>query len=105
MPMTGVIPEPAVTSSSFCRRPATGGASTKSPSAWASWTSWPARASRTRVLRDGAVGDRLDGDRDVAVAARAVGQRVGAPQSHAVDVDADPDVLPGDVGRPSRDRA
>ena len=52
------------------------------------------------VVGDDAVGDRLDGDADAAVGARAVGQGVGAPQADAVDVDADADVLAGHVAGP-----
>ena len=95
--MTGVMPEPAVTSSSL-------------------------RGDRLRehelalrlleldhlagagavheVVGDDAVGDRLDGDADAAVGARAVGQGVGAPEADAVDVDADADVLTGHVAGP-----
>ena len=53
-----------------------------------------------QVVGDDAAGDRLDGEAQVAVAARAVGQRVGAPQAYAVDVDPDPDVLAGHVAGP-----
>ena len=42
----------------------------------------------------------LDGDGDVAVGARAVGQRVGAPLADAVDVDPDADVLARHVAGP-----
>jgi hypothetical protein len=52
------------------------------------------------VVADQPVGDRLDRDRDPAVGAGAVGQGVGTPLADAVDVDADPDVLPRDVPRP-----
>ena len=52
------------------------------------------------VVADEAVGDGLDGDRDAAVAARAVGERVGAPLAYAVDVDADAEVLAGHVAGP-----
>ena len=94
--MTGVMPEPAVTKSSFV----------------------PARrqhelAGRLLQVHEGArrrapdqvgahlaVRDRLDGDRDVAVGAGAVGQGVGPPLAYAVDVDADPDVLARDVAGP-----
>ena len=52
------------------------------------------------VVADQAVGDGLDGDRDAAVAARTVGQGVRPPLAYAVDVDADAEVLAGDVARP-----
>ena len=52
------------------------------------------------VVADEPVGDRLDRDRDPAVGAGAMGQGVGAPLADAVDVDADPDVLPRDVTGP-----
>ena len=45
------------------------------------------------VVADQAVRHGLDRDRDAAVGARAVGQRVGAPLADAVDVDADAEVL------------
>ena len=61
-----------------------------------------------QVVRDLAVGDRLGRDRDAARgdagrgrAVGAVGEAVGAPVAHAVDVDADPDVLPGHVAEPA----
>ena len=53
-----------------------------------------------QVVAHQAVGHGLDRDRDPAVGARAVGERVGAPLAYAVDVDADPDVLARDVARP-----
>ena len=98
MPITGVMPLPAVTNSTLCRAAA---GRTKSPAAWSSWTSVPGAGPLDQVVADLAVGDRLDGDRDAAVGARAGGQRVGAPLAHAVDVDADPDVLAGDVAGPA----
>jgi hypothetical protein len=52
------------------------------------------------VVAHQAVGDGLDGDGDAAVAARAVGERVGPPLAYAVDVDADAEVLAGDVAGP-----
>jgi len=52
------------------------------------------------VVAHDAAGDRLDGDADAAVLAGAVGQGVGAPEADAVDVDADPDVLPRHVAGP-----
>ena len=65
----------------------------------------PGLVSVDEVVADLAVGDRLDGDRDAAVGARAVGERVGAPLADAVDVDADPDVLAGHVAGPVLARA
>ncbi len=47
MPITGVMPEPAVTSSSFW---GIGWGSTNSPSACSSWIIWPRRAWCTRWL-------------------------------------------------------
>ena len=96
MPMTGVMPEPAVTKSSL------------------SWSLWQhelaggllevdERAGAglvDEVVADQAVGHGLDRDRDPAVGAGAVGQRVGAPLADAVDVDADAEVLAGHVAGP-----
>ena len=96
MPITGVMPEPAVTNRSL--PPSVG--STKSPAACSSWTSVPGLGVPDEVVADLAVGNGLDGDADPAVGARAVGQRVGPPLPYAVHVDADPDVLPGDVAGP-----
>ena len=45
MPITGVMPEPAVTMSSLR---GIGVGSTKSPSAWPRWTIWPGRTWCTR---------------------------------------------------------
>ena len=53
-----------------------------------------------QVVGDHAVGDGLDRDADAAVGTGAVGQGVGAPQAHAVDVDADAEVLAGHVAGP-----
>jgi hypothetical protein len=54
------------------------------------------------VVADLAAGDRLHRDGDAAVGPREVrGERVGPPLADAVDVDADPDVLAGDVARPA----
>ena len=53
-----------------------------------------------QVGADQAVGHGLDGDRDQAVAARTVGQGVGAPLADAVDVDADAEVLARHVAGP-----
>ena len=58
------------------------------------------RGAVDEVVADQAVGHGLDGDRDAAVAARAVGERVGAPLAYAVDVDADAEVLAGHVAGP-----
>ena len=52
------------------------------------------------VVADQTVGDGLHGDRDEPVGPGAVGQRVRAPLADAVDVDADPEVLAGDVAGP-----
>ena len=95
MPITGVMPEPAVTKSSLPtssgartrRRPARGGAACRA---------WVVH----EVVADQAVGHGLDRDRDQAVGARAVGERVGAPLAHTVDVDADADVLARHVAGP-----
>ena len=84
---------------------ASAAASTNSPAACSSWTIWPAPGAVHEVVADHAVGDRLDGDADAAVGARAVGQGVGAPLADAVDVDADPDVLAGHVAGPVLARA
>ena len=61
-----------------------------------------------QVVRDLAVGDGLGCDRDAVRrdagrrrAVGAVGQAVRPPVTHAVDVDADPDVLPGHVPEPA----
>ncbi len=96
MPMTGVMPEPAVTKSNLSRSEA----STNSPAACSRWTSVPGTELVDEVVADQAVGHGLDGDRDAAVGARAVGQRVGAPLADAVDVDADAEVLAGHVTGP-----
>ena len=98
MPITGVMPLPAVTNRS---RPGLGRGRTKSPVAWSSWISVPGLALADQVVADLAVGDRLDGDADPAVGARAGGQGVGAPQADAVDVDADAHVLAGHVAGPA----
>ena len=105
IPITGVMPEPAVTNSSLvfsAARRRSG--STNSPAACSRWSSVPGRVSRTMWLLTLPSGHGLDRDRDPAVGARAVGQRVGAPAADAVDVDADPDVLARARGRPSRRR-
>ena len=54
------------------------------------------------VGADHALRDRLDGDRDAAVGPVDRGrQRVRAPLAHAVDVEADPDVLASNVPGPA----
>ncbi len=60
----------------------------------------PGRSVVDEVVADQTVGHGLDGDRDPAVGARAVGERVGAPLADAVDVDADAEVLAGHVAGP-----
>ena len=97
MPMTGVMPEPAVTKSSLPTRSA---GSTNSPCGLLEVDQGAGLAVVHEVVADQAVGDGLDGDRDQAVGARAVGQRVGAPLADAVDVDADAEVLAGHVAGP-----
>ena len=97
MPITGVIPEPAVTISSCC---GIGIGSTKSPAACCRWTIWPRLGAVHQVLGDDAAGDRLDGDADVSVGTGAVGQRVAAPQADTVDIDADLEVLARRVPEP-----
>jgi hypothetical protein len=47
MPITGVMPEPAVTNSALAGR---AGGSTNSPVAWSRWTSVPGRVRCTRWL-------------------------------------------------------
>ncbi len=101
IPITGVMPEPAVTKSSLPGR----SASTNSPVACSRWTRVPGRKLVHEVVADQPVGDGLDGDRDQPVGARAVGEGVGAPLADAVDVDADPDVLAGHVAGPVVARA
>ena len=105
IPMTGVMPLPAVRKRTFA---GAGLGRVKSPVAWSSMTRVPARGLADQVGRDLAVGDRLgrDGDAPRRDAGRgravgAVGEAVGAPVAHAVDVDADPDVLPGHVAEPA----
>ncbi len=53
------------------------------------------------VVAHDAAGDRLDRDGQAAVGTRGRGQGVGAPLADALDVDADPDVLPGRVRAPA----
>ena len=98
MPITGVIPLPAVTNRvRRGQRPR----SVKSPAAWSRWISAPGRERADDVVADLAVRDGLDGDRQQAVGRLAHrGERVGAPVADAVHVDADPDVLAGAVPAP-----
>ena len=100
MLMIGVIPLPALTNSNF--DPAgSGSGSTNVPSTPPSRTIVPGRTPREEERRDLPVRDELRRDRDAAVGAPGVGgQRVGAPVVHAVDLDAQPQVLPGPVPRP-----
>ena len=96
MPITGVMPEPAVTKRKL---PPLG----RQHELAGRLLEVDERAGPQvvdEVVADQTVGDGLDGDRDEAVGAGAVGQRVGAPLADAVDVDADPDVLAGDVAGP-----
>ena len=87
MPITGVMPLPAVMNSTLSG-PRSG--RTKSPAAWSSWTSVPGLRAVHQVVADLAVGDRLDGDGDAAVGpVEGRGDRVGPPLADAVDVDAD----------------
>src|SRR6202022_3857655 len=63
------------------------------------------RGASHEVVGHLAVGDGLDGDRDAAVGPVGVGgQRVGAPLTHAVDIDTDADVLAGRMGAPAAAR-
>ena len=105
IPMTGVMPLPAVRKSTLA---GAGLGRVKSPVAWSSMTRVPGAGLAHQVVGDLAVGDRLgrDGDAPRRDAGRggavgAVGQAVGAPVAHAVDVDADPDVLAGHVAQPA----
>ena len=105
IPMTGVMPLPAVRKRTFA---GAGLGRVKSPVAWSSMTRVPGARGPDQVVGDLAVGDRLGRDGDAARrdagrgrAVGAVGEAVGAPVAHAVDVDADPDVLPGHVAEPA----
>ncbi len=91
MPMTGVMPLPAVTSAA-CAAPATG--STNSPIADSSRTIVPTGVSVHEMAGDDPALVLLDGDAQLAVALGAA-EGVDAPVAHAVDVDADADVLAG----------
>ena len=103
MPITGVMPLPAVRNSTFVGR--TGG-STKSPAAWSSMTSVPDAGAAHEVVADRSAVHGLHRDRDAAVGAVGVrGEGVGAPLAHAVDVDAETHVLARVRARASRARA
>ena len=95
MPITGVMPEPAVTKRSLAglgQHELAGGLLEVEQRAG------PGLADQ--VGADQAVGHGLDGDRDEAVATHAVGEGVGPPLADAVDVDADAEVLAGHVTGP-----
>lgn len=96
IPMTGVIPLPAVTKSADGGGPS---GTTKSPVAWSSMTSRPA-AQRRRGGRSPSPAMRL-----TVTASRSGGwagcHRVGAPVAHPVDIDAEPHVLPRRVRPPA----
>ncbi len=97
MPITGVMPEPAVTSSSFS------GMRLRQHELALGLLELDHLATAGlvhEVVGDDSVGDRLDGEADAAIGAGPVGQRVGAPQTHSLDLDADPDVLAGHVAGP-----
>ena len=96
MPITGVIPEPAVTNRN--RPPRVG--STKSPVACSRWTRVPGSARWTRWLLTTPSGTALTVIEMQAVGAGAVGQGVGAPLADPVDVHADAEVLARDVPGP-----
>ena len=105
IPMTGVMPLPAVRKSTFA------GAGRREGEVAGGLVEHDegARAGVAHeVGGDLALGDRLGRDGDAARrdagggrAVGAVGEAVGAPVAHAVDVDADPDVLAGDVPEPA----
>ncbi len=93
MPMTGVMPLPAVTNSSFS---GTGSGSTNSPAGG------PIRSSVPTGVRCASAPDTVPPGTAVTVTAstavvRAGGDRVGAPLPHAVEPGADPDELAGPV--------
>ena len=97
IPITGVMPEPAVTSSSLAGQRLR---QHELALGLVELDHLAGAGAVHQVVGDDAVGDRLDGDADAAVGARAVGQGVGAPEADAVDVDADADVLAGHVAGP-----
>ena len=99
MLMIGVTPLPALMNSSFC---GVGSGSTNSPSMLLERDDRPRLRRVDEVRRDLALVDLLGRDADQPVLAVGVGgQRVGAPVTHAVDVDSDADVLPGLVAGPA----
>ena len=102
IPITGVMPEPAVTSSSLRGHR---GRQDELALGLLQLEHLAGLGAVHEVVGDDTARDRLDGEAQVAVAARAVGQGVGAPEPDAVDVDPDPDVLARARGRPSRDPA
>ena len=98
MPITGVMPLPAVTNSVRAGG-ASGARSPRRPGRGA--PACPGCSERDHVVADRAARDRLDGDAKQPVgAAGGRGQRVGAPLADAVDVDAEADVLAGRVPAP-----
>ena len=99
IPITGVMPLPAVTNRTFAGR---GVGQDEVAARLVELDERPGAGAPHQVVADLAVGDRLDGDRDAAVGAvDRRGQRVRAPLADAVDVDADPDVLARDVPGPA----
>ena len=102
MPITGVMPLPAVRNKIFGRR--RGGEREFSCGVVELDDGADGGASH-QVVGDLAAGDRFDRDCDAAVGpVGAGGQGVRAPLTHAVDVDTDADVLPGRVGAPAAAR-
>ena len=102
MPITGVMPLPAVRNRISRERDR----EREFPCGGASWTMVSTDACSYEVVGDLAAGDRLDRDCDAPVPPfRQRGQGIGAPLAHAVDVDTDADVLPGRMRRPPRGRS
>ena len=102
MPITGVIPLPAVRNRIFERRRC---GEREFACGVVELDDGADRGASHEMVGDLAVGDRLDGDRDAAVGPIGLGgQRVGPPLADAVDVDADADVLPGGVRAPAAAR-
>ena len=99
MPMTGVMPLPAV------RNRTRSGRRVREDEVALGLVEHDHRAglgAADEVVADLAVGDRLDRHGDQAVGGGGgAGQRVGAPLADAVDVDADADVLAGDMALPA----